>query len=131
MADRKVSELPSVTRLDANDVFMVITSFETRPTSNKIKALNLFANVSTDVGFTGTVNVEGDSTFRGSITISNNGILDCSSNSHLVLGSSTPASNNASGSGKNAGEIWFDANYLYIATDESTVKRVALSDFDS
>lgn len=28
-----------------------------------------------------------------------------------------------------AGKIWFDTNYIYVAVSENTVKRVALSSF--
>lgn len=45
------------------------------------------------------------------------------------IGDMVPASSNASTEGITAGTIWFSNTHLYIATDENTIKRVALSTF--
>jgi hypothetical protein len=50
-------------------------------------------------------------------------------NGNLRMSSDTPSSNNAASEGYGVGSIWFDANYIYVATASGTIKRVALSVF--
>jgi len=52
-------------------------------------------------------------------------------NVSLILPNPTddPATSNASTESVDAGTIFYSNTYLYIATDENTIKRVALSDF--
>ena len=42
---------------------------------------------------------------------------------------STPSDSDPATDGYLAGTIWYDSNYLYIAVDSETIKRVALSTF--
>jgi len=42
---------------------------------------------------------------------------------------STPASSNASSVGVSIGTVWFSNTHLYIATDQDTIKRIALDTF--
>jgi hypothetical protein len=45
------------------------------------------------------------------------------------LGDQVPATSNASVEGITQGTMWYSNNYLYIAVDGSTIKRVELSEF--
>jgi hypothetical protein len=47
----------------------------------------------------------------------------------MRLTTTTPASNVASAEGYGVGSMWYDANYIYVATASGTIKRVALSTF--
>jgi hypothetical protein len=46
-----------------------------------------------------------------------------------VASNVVPTTSNAVNEGYESGRIWYSNNYLYIATDENTIKRVALSTF--
>ena len=55
--------------------------------------------------------------------------LDINSDAIRVRTAQTPASSNNIAVGWGAGTIAWDASYLYVAVDASTIKRVALSTF--
>jgi len=55
--------------------------------------------------------------------------LDINSDAIRIRTAQTPASSNNIAVGWGAGTIAWDASYLYVAVDASTIKRVALSSF--
>ena len=55
--------------------------------------------------------------------------LDINSDAIRVRTAQTPASSNNTAVGWGVGTISWDASYLYVAVDASTIKRVALSTF--
>jgi hypothetical protein len=55
--------------------------------------------------------------------------LDVNSDAIRIRTAQTPASSNNTAVGWGAGTIAWDASYLYVAVDASTIKRVALSTF--
>jgi len=55
--------------------------------------------------------------------------LDINSDAIRIRTTQTPASSNNTAVGWGVGTISWDASYLYIAVDASTIKRVALSSF--
>jgi len=55
--------------------------------------------------------------------------LDINSDAIRVRTAQTPASSNNTAVGWGVGTITWDASYLYVAVDSSTIKRVALSTF--
>jgi hypothetical protein len=55
--------------------------------------------------------------------------LDINSDAIRVRTAQTPASSNNTAVGWGVGTIAWDASYLYVAVDASTIKRVALSTF--
>jgi hypothetical protein len=55
--------------------------------------------------------------------------LDINSDAIRIRTTQTPASSNNTAIGWGVGTISWDASYLYIAVDASTIKRVALSSF--
>lgn len=67
-----------------------------------------------------------DATYYASFTVASDGTLSLTtSNNKIVLGASrTPASAGATGV---AGEVCWDANYIYVCTASNTWKRAALS----
>lgn len=103
MADRKVTELPELTSAQGSDVLYIIEDVSGSPTSKKITIDNLFADVSSNTVFNGTL------TFKDE---------------------QTPTSNDATSLGQGAqGRIFFDQSYLYIAVSNTEIKRVALEAF--
>ena len=55
--------------------------------------------------------------------------VDINSDAIRIRTAQTPASSNNTAVGWGAGTITWDASYLYVAVDSSTIKRVALSTF--
>ena len=55
--------------------------------------------------------------------------LDINSDAIRIRTAQTPASSNNTAVGWGVGTISWDASYLYVAVDASTIKRVALSTF--
>jgi len=126
MADKKVTELSAITNLSGDDLLLVVNDPSGTPTSNKVTVTNLFANVVPNVVHRGTVTNRANTTFVGTtMTVSSNTTFS----GNLRVTSDTPESNNASSEGYGVGSIWFDADYLYVATESGTIKRVALEVF--
>jgi|SaaInl3SG_22_DNA_1037383.scaffolds.fasta_scaffold10375_4 hypothetical protein len=110
--------------------------------------LNLNSNVVTDSNSTitinnvlnsnGTLTVTGNADFSSGINATGNTSiqnlqvlqkLTVSANTFSVAKYGDPTSANATNEGVTAGSIFFSDDFLYIAIDENTLKRVALSDF--
>ena len=126
MADKKVTELSAITNLSGDDLLLVVNDPSGTPASNKVTLTNLFANVVPDTTHKGNVTFVANTTFSGTkATISANTTFS----GDMRATSSTPASNNAGSENRGVGAIWFDADYLYVATSSDTIKRVALSVF--
>jgi len=126
MADKKVTELTAATSATADDLLMIVDDPSGTPASKKISLNNFFASVPANTTISGTFATSKDSTIRGSaMTVTANTTF----NGNLRMSSNTPSSNNASSEGYGVGSIWFDADYIYVATASGTIKRVALSVF--
>lgn len=110
MADRskKISELAAATSVAANDLIVIVDkhSSNTISTTKSANVSVLFGNVTTNV------------------TLSNNAALSVSN--VMIKDNSTPANSSITVA---QGKIWADANYIYVATANNTVKRVSLSSF--
>jgi|TARA_B110000908_G_C10136711_1_gene394813 hypothetical protein len=126
MADKKVSALPISTAVTGDDLFMIVNSPSGVPTSQKITVANLFNDIPVATIHTGTVVARANVAVSGSI-------MNISANSTFTgdmrVTASTPASSNTTSEQVGIGKIWFDHNYLYVATNATTIKRVLLSEF--
>jgi hypothetical protein len=126
MADKKVSALDTSTAVTSDDLFMIVNNPSGVPTSQKITVANLFAGLPSPVAC--------DSTFaaRANVAISGN-LLNISANATFTgdmrVTASTPATSNTTTEAIGVGKIWFDQNYLYVATSATAIKRVLLSEF--
>ena len=90
-------------------------------------AVAQFAN-SVDSILTGTTSAED---INSEFSITSNTVV-VSANAGLIVsggGLTDPATSNAANEGITAGTIFYSNTHLYIATDENTIKRVALSTF--
>jgi|DEB0MinimDraft_3_1074331.scaffolds.fasta_scaffold08760_4 hypothetical protein len=117
MADQKVSELPSLATLAAEDIFYVVDDPNGTPVSKGISVKNLFGTVPANTTFTHFA------TFNNKVTAAN-GVV-------TLATSTTVGSNNATtvlGAGMQ-GSIFWDSDYLYVAVANNQIKRVALSAF--
>jgi len=113
MADKKVSELTELTSIAGRDEMYIVDDPTGTPVSKKVQVNSLFGSVAANTSFAATVAAA-------------NGIVQLSK-------ATSVSSNNTTtllGSGRQ-GSIFWDSDYLYIATSNTVVKRVALSVFDS
>ena len=112
----RVSELPLNTSMTGDDLVLVIDSPFSGGTTKRITFNDFMKEVYTPVSFSSNVTIGGD------LIVSTNTVF---SNLHISEDTTPTTSFWPS----NKGKIWFDNNYLYIAVDDNTVKRVMLSSF--
>jgi len=110
MADRakKISELTALTAPSIDDLLVIVDSPSSNAITKKVTVSNLFNNTAANV------------------TISNTYYL--TANNILITKNTTPT-DSASIPTAVKGTFWFDANYIYVATANGTIKRAALSTF--
>ncbi len=105
MANKKITELTQSNTVATTDLLVVVKDPAGSATTVKMTANTLFSNVNV----------------ISAVTVK--------ANTLLTIPSGTGPANTISGSGILGGTMFYDANYLYIATANNTVKRVALSTF--
>jgi len=126
MADKKVSALTAINKVSKDDLLLVVNDPGGTATSNKITVGNLFGNVEVVTTHNNLTTFVSNTTFSSNkVTISANTTFS----GNLKMTSDTPSSNNAGSEGYGVGSIWFDENYIYVATASGTIKRAALSVF--
>lgn len=109
MADRsrKITELAVATSVAANNLLVVVDRHSANtPVTKSANVSVFFGNVAANV------------------VLSNSAVL--SAQTVILRNNTTPAN---SGVTVAAGTIWADANFIYVAVANNTVKRVALSSF--
>jgi hypothetical protein len=120
MADRakKITELDPLTSPGAEDVLVIVdkvsntVSNTTTYTTKNVTVSNFLGNTSANV------------TIKSGYYINaNNAVV----NNFIIARKQTPVS--SSGTSDKAGMMWFDDNYVYVATANGTIKRAALSTF--
>lgn len=109
MADRakKISELTALANASGVDAFVIVDNHSAaNAVTKKITLSALFADVASNT------------------VMSGNNIL--SANTLIVRYDTTPANSTVAVS---KGTIWADADYLYVAVANNTIKRIGLSAF--
>ena len=139
MADKKVTQLTSLTTPASEDLMLVIDNPNGTPTSKQITVKNLFGSAPSNTSITGTLTVSANTTLNGSNTVISSNVNMTStrgprtSAKWVTIAKTTGSvSNNATtelGSGGLEGSIFWDEGFLYVATSNTVVKRVALSVF--
>jgi len=104
MADSKISALPTNAGVTGDDLLLVVNDPAGTPTSQQVTISTLFGAVAANTVVNGTMTVN--------------------SNTFIVATASTPASASATGT---AGQIAWDANYVYVCISTNTWKRTLLS----
>ena len=126
MADKKVSQLDSLTTTAAPDLLMIVDDPTGTPVSKKITIKNLFGAVPANTVFSANVTVLGNrAQFASNVNITKT----LTANTVKITYGSTPGSNNATSVGMAVGELRFTNTYVYIAVNATTIKRIALSKF--
>ena len=125
MADRKITELDALTAPDQKDLLYVVDDPSGTPVSKKISLYNLFGSVPANTSISGTLTASGNTTLSGAKTIVSQGQITLSATTSVGSNNATTVLGRADGQGS----IFWDQNYLYVATSNTQVKRVALSVF--
>ena len=141
MADKKVTQLTSLTSPASEDLLLVIDNPSGTPTSKQITVKNLLGSAPANTSVSGTLTVSANTTLNGSNTVISSNVNMTSTRGPrtsakwiTVAKTTGSVSNNATtelGSGGLEGSIFWDADFLYVATSNTVVKRVALSLFSS
>lgn len=134
MADKKVSQLTSLTTTAAPDLLLIVDDPNGTPVSKNMTVKNFFGAVPSNTVFNARVTLNANTTIKCSNTlvVSNVNLTTGSLlkvNNFITTLRSNPASNNATTGGFKIGQAFFSNTYLYIAVNATTLKRVALSTF--
>ena len=110
MADRakKITELTALTAPSSDDLLVIIDSPSSNAITKKVTVGNFLNNTAANV------------------TIGNTYYLNA--NNILITKNTTPTDSSSIPTAVK-GTFWFDANYIYVATANGTVKRASLSTF--
>ena len=125
MADRKITELAALAAPTGKDLLYVVDDPSGTPVSKKVSLHDMFGSVPANTSITGTATVSGNTSLSGAKTTLAAGQI-------TLTASTSVGSNNATtvlGRADGQGTIFWDQNYLYVATSNTQVKRVALSVF--
>ena len=139
MADKKVTDLTSLTTGASEDLFLVVDDPNGTPASKQITHKNLFGAVSSNVVVSKLTTLNANVTINCSnTTMSSNVNMTGSKGPKITSGfvtlnaPTTVSSNNTTtvlSAGGLQGSIFWDTSFLYVATSNTQVKRVALSAF--
>jgi len=134
MADKKVSQLTSLTTTAAPDLLLIVDDPNGTPVSKNITVKNFFGTVPSNTVFNARVRLKANTTIQCSNTIvtsnlnmTTNGLMKV--NNFITTLRSNPASNNATTGGFKIGQAFFSNTHLYIAVNATTLKRISLSTF--
>jgi kynureninase len=106
MADSKVTGLSSLATPAGEDLLMIIDDPSGSPSNRKITLGTLFGKIPANTVINGT--------------------LTANTNSIRIASARTPANSTITVA---AGNVFWDADFLYVATGTNQVKRVALQSF--
>lgn len=126
MADRKLTELTTASSVTAEDVFVMVDDPNGSPVVKKVSAKTMFGSVKANTVFQANVTISGNRALIASNTTFTKVLV---ANTVVLPINSAPASNNATSLGWSVGRLYFSNNYLYIAVNATTIKRVGLSAF--
>lgn len=144
MSDKKVTQLTALTTSHSGDLLLVIDDPNGTPVSKKMTVKNFFATVPANTTFSQANVTITSSSAAGAGTrflCAANGTFTrhFSANTLTITKKAAPSSNNSANAtvsgfsfgaaGIPVGTVWFSNTFLYIATDATTIKRVALSRF--
>lgn len=141
MADKKVSQLTALTSPAGEDLLLIVDDPSGTPVSKQVTLNSFFGSVAANTSLSGTLTATANVTVSGSntsissnvnITSSSAGSLKVNSGVITLGANTTVSSNNTTtvlGGGGLQGSIFWDDSYLYVATSNTVIKRVALSVF--
>ena len=127
MADQKLSQLTFITTPTGVDRLYIVDDPNGTPVSKALTLDTLFGTISSNVSANGTT------ILSGNVTLGSTGKYVSVDSPYIKVNKATVSSNNTTTqiNSTGAGSIFWDENYLYVATSNTTIKRVALSAFSS
>ena len=111
-----VSQFTEITSLPANSWVYVVDSSSGSNLPRKIKSTNIYGNVRLAATVSNTLSVSGNVS----------GLSYVIANNLMIANRTTPANSTAT---VPANTMWFDSDYLYVATANNVIKRVPLTAF--
>ncbi len=123
MPSKKITDLTTTTAYTGDDLFIVVD--QAGPTTMKMTAANLFANVPANTVFSQNVAMSAQLTLTGNTTSTKHIV----SNNFIVTKNNTPASSTTGVAAAEVGMMWADGDYLYVQANTTAYKRVALATF--
>ncbi len=134
MADKKVSQLATLSSTTAEDLLYVVDDPNGTPTSKKMTVKTFFSSVPSNTVFNARVTARANVSITCSNTfITSNanflgaGLTRVNNMIHVIK--LNPASNNALTHGYKIGAMFVSNTFLYVAVNATTLKRVALATF--
>ena len=145
MADSKVTQLTALTTTAGTDLLYIVDDATGTPVSKKISINNLFGAIPSNTSISGTLTTTANNTFGGANTVVTSNVNFTGTtvgtnqlkiqNGSVTLGKAqVVSSNNATtqfSTGGLQGTFFWDEDYLYLATSNTVIKRVALGVFSS
>lgn len=126
MADKKVSQLPSLVTTAAPDLLVIVDDPNGTPVSKKVTVKDFFGSIPSNTSINGaTFVVRARTTTTANVNITKT----LTANVVKITFGNQPGSNNATTVGMAIGEIRFTNTHLFIAVNATTIKRIALSVF--
>lgn len=116
----KISELNPISSVTSDDFVLVVNDPGGAPSTNKITVLNFANTVAQFITYASNV-TSGTIKVGDNLSVNATGFLNNSIPSQL-----TSKANNATGT---AGQISWDANYIYVCVATNSWKRVALTTY--
>lgn len=103
---KKITELTALTAVSGDDLLVIVDNPSGTASTRKVTVANLLGNSSANV------------------TVANSATF--SANSVVIRRQQTPANSSIA---VTKGSLFWDSDYLYIAVDTNTLKRVSLESF--
>lgn len=126
MADRKVSQLTSMTATAPPDQLLIVDDPNGTPTSKKITVKTLFGAIPSNTAISANLTVSGNRAhFASNVRITKS----LTTNTIILTKGSAPSTNNTATEGWTIGQARLTNTHLYIATDATTIRRLALETF--
>lgn len=126
MADKKVSQLTSLTTSASEDLLLIIDDPNGTPASKKITVKNLFGAVPANTDLSGArLTVRGIHTATANLNLTKSTTMNVA----IMTVGSAPSTNNATTEGWSVGQMRFTNTHIYIAVNATTIKRVSLDTF--
>jgi hypothetical protein len=127
VADKKVSQLAALSQPEAEDLLLIIDDPNGTPVSKRVTVKTLFGRVKAN-----TMIVSSNTYITANATFTNRVVANTfivAADRVRITTPRTPASSNTVSEGLSAGHMFYDATYLYVCVNGTTIKRAALSSF--
>lgn len=136
MADKKITQLTALTAPANTDLLLIVDDPSGSPVSKKIELGDIFGETAQTVFQKIDISASGNTVVGGDVVritpttrLEVQGLADFNYDEIRIRTAQTPASSNNTALGWSVGTISWDANYLYIAVNSTTIKRIALDTF--